>query len=664
MFHFVGVPLQQLMMVGGIAGGLIVVFYILKLKRRPVAVPFSKIWDRILRDKQATSLFSQLKRLLSLLLQLAVLALLLLALGDPRTAVSATEGRNVVVLIDTSASMQATDVQPTRLAAGVDKLTSVVRGLGASDRMMIAQMDSTITPLSTMTNDIPELEKALGAVRPSDTRADFARALRFAADTLRGLSAPEIIVVSDGSLAPPIDAQGPVELGDVKLTYVHVGERSRNAAITSFSVRRYPLDKSRYEAMAEVTNTGEEDLDLELRLYGDEVQTHLFRFKLRAGQKDSRFLTNLSGASHRLRAEISLATDQLDEGGRPLRIHDDLPADDSAYALMPERRRARIQVVTAGDNTYLEAALLLDEYLDVTTLEPSKYPGEGVFDVTIFDSVAPALAPGTGHVLYLNPSGKDVPFTVDKEITSDDEGLGFDEVEAEHPIVRHTQLTTINIGRAHILKGNKEDKVIGASFKGPILIAGRRAGFKFVALGFDIRESDLPLRVSWPLLLLNTINDFVEEDASYISSFQTGTVWRVPAPSTLSEVELVRNQLPPEGAPPEEKEREVDLRLVPIEEGRAVYFGERAGFYTLRAKTGPGGDAADEPFKTEFAANLADPIESNIKPQPKLVVGDKEGGELEGFTIGVRNEIWAYLLLAVIAISAIEWLTYHRRITV
>src|SRR5688572_14604033 len=127
MFHFVGVPLQQLLMAGGIAGGLIVVFYILKLKRRPVAVPFSKIWDRILRDKQATSLFSQLKRLLSLLLQLLVLALLLFALGDPRTAVNKEDGRNVVVLIDTSASMQATDVSPSRLAAGVDQLKSVVR---------------------------------------------------------------------------------------------------------------------------------------------------------------------------------------------------------------------------------------------------------------------------------------------------------------------------------------------------------------------------------------------------------------------------------------------------------------------------------------------------------------------------------------------------------
>src|SRR5690349_15631609 len=115
--HLTGVPLQTLIQLGALAGAAVVVFYILKLKRRPVAVPFSKIWDRILRDKQATSLFSQLKRLLSLLLQLLVLALLLFALGDPRTAVNKEDGRNVVVLVDTSASMQATDVSPTRLAA-------------------------------------------------------------------------------------------------------------------------------------------------------------------------------------------------------------------------------------------------------------------------------------------------------------------------------------------------------------------------------------------------------------------------------------------------------------------------------------------------------------------------------------------------------------------
>jgi hypothetical protein len=50
----------------------------------------------------------------------------------------------------------------------------------------------------------------------------------------------------------------------------------------------------------------------------------------------------------------------------------------------------------------------------------------------------------------------------------------------------------INIGRAHPLKGDKEDKVIGASFKGRSSSRAGAPGNKFVALGFDIRESDLP----------------------------------------------------------------------------------------------------------------------------------------------------------------------------
>ena len=45
----------------------------------------------------------------------------------------------------------------------------------------------------------------------------------------------------------------------------------RNVGITAFSVRRYPLDKSRYEVMLEVTNTGDAPEELELTLYGDGV---------------------------------------------------------------------------------------------------------------------------------------------------------------------------------------------------------------------------------------------------------------------------------------------------------------------------------------------------------------------------------------------------------
>ena len=168
-------------------GAVVVALYVLKLRRRAVAIPFSPLWQRILRDKEATSLFSKLKRLLSLLLQLALLALLVLALGDPRAAASLVEGAHR----RRARRRERVDAgdrrrRPTRLAAAKDEAKKIVRGLGGADRMLVAQMDATVTPLGPMTGDTCELERELDASRATDTRADFARALRFATDALRG----------------------------------------------------------------------------------------------------------------------------------------------------------------------------------------------------------------------------------------------------------------------------------------------------------------------------------------------------------------------------------------------------------------------------------------------------------------------------------------------
>jgi hypothetical protein len=144
------------------------------------------------------------------------------------------------------------------------------------------------------------------------------------------------------------------------------------------------------------------------------------------------------------------------------------------------------------------------------------------------------------------------------------------------------------------------------------------------------------------LLLLNTINAFVAEDTRYLSSFRTGEVWRIPAPSELSRAQLKA----PDGR----------LLEVPVEAGRAVVFGERAGFYEL---LGAEGDVAHA-----FAANLSDLSESRITPNPELVLGASAAATPSGFSIGVRQELWVYFILAVLALSVLEWFGYHRRVTV
>ena len=628
--------------------------YILKLRRRTVPVPFSKLWEKILRDKEATSLFSRLKRLLSLLVQLALLALLAIALGDPRAEALVTKGgKNLVVLVDASASMQATDVGTSRLGAAKEEVKKVIRGLGGADRMLVAQMDAAITPLGPMSGDTSELERALDSIKATDARADFPRALRFATDSLRGLSNPEIIVVSDGRLGDAVDSAGKVHVADdVTLTYVPIGTAARNVGITAFSVRRYPFDKSRYEVMLEVTNTGPEQEDIELSLLGDNTLVDLTKLRLKPGERLPRFYPNLAGASRTLEAKIA---------PRP-GSKDSLPADDHAYALLPERRRAKVLVVSPG-NTYLEAALLLDEYLDVQVVSPKEYvekiaPSGAKLDVIIFDGATPANAP-RANAIYLDPRGPGSPVKVEGELKQP----GFDKIERKHPIVRWTALDDVNVARGHKLVAEPGDKVVGASDQGPILVAGQRGGFKFVALGFDTRDSDLPLRVAWPLLLLNSINWFTDEDAQYISSFRTGDVWRVPVVSQSGQAKL---KMPGGG----------DV-LVPVHEGRAVYLGEKAGFYELSGAEGAdlslgGGGApptvpgtgAPPATVASFAANLLDADESSIEPAKELVVDGRKAGALSAFQIGVRREIWIYLLLAAILLTAVEWITYHRRITV
>ncbi len=644
--HLTGIGAGALLKAAAGLGALVVVFYILKLKRRPIPVPFASLWQRILRDKEATTLFSQLKRLLSLLLQLVLLALMLLALGDPRPAVSATTGRHVVVLIDASASMKAIDVpqppgideQPekdrhykTRLDQGKDKIRETIRGLSGTDRMLVAQLDAAVTPLSTMTGEISELEKAVDEVRAADVRASFAAGLRFAIDSLRGLSNAEVVVVSDGALGDAADGQGAVDLGDIKLSYVKLGEGSHNVAITGFAVRRYPLDKSRYEVLLEVTNTMDEAAEVDLELYGDGLMTDIVQLHLGAKESVSRFYPNLSGADKTLEARVKLKN-----------VKDELPVDDHAFALLPERRRARVQVVSHG-NMYLDAALLLDEYLEVVNVAPEKYPGEGKFDVTIFDGVAPKVDSSSGGVFYINPpSDENTPFKLgDKLKTEKTMPLGFDELDDKNPIVRYLSLGEVFVARARALEAtDKHDAAVGKSLKGTLLLAGRRKGHKFVALGFDIRDSDLPMRVAWPLLVMNVVSDFIDEDTSYISSFRTGEVWSIPASAGGKTASLKL----PGGAE----------RVVPIKDGRAVFLGQQAGFYELKLDDGA----------TTFAANLSDPAESSIAPADSLTVGSKKSGELAGFTVGVRRELWVYFLAAVLLVTALEWLTFHRRVTV
>jgi hypothetical protein len=633
--EFFGLTAAQLWSIYLGVGSAVVVLYILKLRRRRVPVPFAKLWKRVLVERPSSALFQHLKRILSLLLQLLLLGLMVFALADPRFKGISRAGRNLVVLIDGSASMQGTDVPGGRAGAAREAVRQMIREMGSADRMLLAQMDGEVTALSPMTDDVASLENALKEYEPRDTGLDFARAMRFAIDAIRGLDRAEIIVVGDGGYGPARDASGLVRLADnVALRHVAIGRSGRNVGISAFSARRYPLDKTRYEVLVEVRNYSDRREEIELSLYADDAPLEVTRMTLEPNGAQQRVLRDQSGANQTLEARVQFAD----------RTRDDLPADDRAYATLPARRRSRVLLVSEG-NLYVQAALLLDEYIEsdeATIAEAPQKMREGRYDLVIMDGVTVPAPPGT-PVLYLHPTGVDSPLELAASTPEASEMRRpfFERIDARHPLMRFmSDLEDTNVGVATRYRLREGDRAVASSVQGPLIVVGERAGARFVAVSFDLRASDLPLRVSWPVLVINTIDWIHGEDPAYLSSFKTGESWRVPVPAGVERAEV-------EG--PDGKRTSV-----PVIEGRAVLRGMRAGFYRVRA----GNDAQI------VAGNLADPEESRVAPRPFTELNGVRATAPVAGRVGVRRELWLYLLAGALAIIVLEWLTYHRRVTV
>src|SRR5260221_11955685 len=115
--------------------GLIVVMYILKLRRKDVVVASTFLWRQVIRDVQANAPFQKLRKNLLLFLQLLAAALLALAITRPFWRSKGVGGRSVVIVVDTSASMSATDVKPNRLELAKRKALDIANGMKAEDQM-------------------------------------------------------------------------------------------------------------------------------------------------------------------------------------------------------------------------------------------------------------------------------------------------------------------------------------------------------------------------------------------------------------------------------------------------------------------------------------------------------------------------------------------------
>ncbi|MEO9136321.1 MAG: VWA domain-containing protein [Casimicrobiaceae bacterium] len=120
------------------------------------------------------------------------------ALSHPTFVASMPAHGAVVVCVDTSGSMRATDVAPTRSAAAAAAVRAFVDGVPAGTRLGIVAFASGAGVVQPLTDDRDAVRDAIGRIPPPNGGTAIGDALATAARALPSSGRRAIVLITDG----------------------------------------------------------------------------------------------------------------------------------------------------------------------------------------------------------------------------------------------------------------------------------------------------------------------------------------------------------------------------------------------------------------------------------------------------------------------------------
>ena len=650
--------------------GVIIALYLLKLRRPTTPVASLQMWSALARDREANTLWQRLRFSALLLLQLLVLLLLILALARPWVQSPAGVGHNVVLIIDVSASMAATDAEHTgrrtRLQAAQDHARGIVDNLPEGGTATLIASDVHATILVPTTSDRSRLRRAIDELTVQPTGTDMLEAFKLASALAAGHPHTVVWVLSDGAFPPVGQLVEPVQ-GEVR--FVSFGTGKANQGITALSLRQQAGAVSLF---VQIANSGTQTTTRRLDLIVDDAPWNART--VRIGPTTS----------------AELVVDNVPIGARVIHARlagvDALPLDDEAWAINRASVPANVLLVTKG-NRFLELALSLLPTVALYKVAPADYHPQVTIegappDLTVFDAGLPASAmhtlPTGNLLLFAPPAGNPLiqvqgvitqPAPLAPASTADlapasppnrsAEGMSGQDPGQREPLLRFVDLSSLHIARSMRLQVPAWGREVLSSDKGPLIIAGEESGRKVCVVAFDLHDTDLPVQPAFPLLMRNLV--------TYLSPDPTGGLPVSVSPGTPVGIEPVSP--------------EVDLVLVEDPAGREhrfavspdlprVTFADTAQpgvYYVTHYANGQivGQEA--------FAANLFMRDESMIAPNPKPDLPRAQASGTSGTASGplpaaepqelVRRELWPLVALLGFLLLVIEWL-YAQRMAV
>lgn len=623
----------------------IIILYLIKPKPKHIRFPSIMFILRIEKSKRFRSFFKKIIKDPLLIIQILIITLLISSISEPFFFAQEEENvkENAVLILDSSASMQSTDIKPSRFSKAKEIAKNLISKM--NEESLISIVIAENIPIIISKNLKKEAaESLIDDAFFSDSPSNIGDAILFSRDILpsSGINR-KIYVFSDLSLGEGTDlklADTIVSQGNISVNFVKINGNGGNLGIVDINAKRFIADRYKFYLTFTVRNFYNEDNDVTVDILMDNKLLTSMKKKIPANsEKLFNYEGSISEDSHSIKVEI--------------KNEDFLSADNVAFAFLPRVKKHKVLLVTDDDSDlYLRYALESSKDIELRTAMLPVIPRFDEFDVIILGELKKEfILPGTfsdlrlytekgGHVIFLASSdlcrlnNRDMdellPVKLDS-LRTNEAGIN---VELDHEILtdvvpKGAQKFQNIIIEKHIKCKEKNESIVIAKILDSPAISYQRYGsgkVAFIGINPSKNWSNFYYSSSFPIFWLQLIKWITREEATLgINNFKTGDYLpmvkgieiKTPSGKRLNSTNLILDEI---------------------------------GFYDINYR-----DRTDK-----IAVSLVNEKESDISNSLLIETITDENLRIRREMFNVRKDIFPYILILALIFLFIETFYYRR----
>jgi hypothetical protein len=463
----------------------IIILYLLKQKTEPHMFPSLFLWNETYRNMHSDTPWEKLKKSLLMVMQIITVLALIIALMSPFIRSRGTNSDHVIIVMDNSASMKTLyDGKETRLEVAKRDAVGYIERLAAGTSVSIIESNRNGILVLSDSSDKSLAIRKIKAIEPTNYAGSCEAGASMVRSMMTQWSSSQLVCYTDTALSSEYKA--------FSCTVFDVYDYSENAYIEYVGHGRN--SDGTLTVLAKVTNDTGSTLDFDANLYGDGTIIAVSdRQSIPAKESAILYFENVDFTGNSVCVELN-------------NVNDALPDDNRCYDIITEIKECETLLLT-DKNLYLEKAIGLIDGIKITKSEDTAsfkaITAGKKYDLYIFDGMVPDELPESGNLLFIN--------AFDGVLCEKEKALDGSVVHTEDSkLTIYLNDYRFGVSKATAIKQPYwADRFLKVEKDGETYCLGAYGthnGSSVCMIGLDFHDTDLPLKLEFPLLIYNIMN--------------------------------------------------------------------------------------------------------------------------------------------------------------